>query len=428
MKNCITIELEQQTPMWHFRPDEQGCCLRATEVKPKLDRFIAEMREKNGKKDGVEPPFNYKMSFEAIGEKKKMPCQEERNDKYRNSKKKNLYPLFFGNVRAEHPKKLVFYPNGIKMRVFSLDTALLDEISGYLNVFFAQTTFGTRQDKGFGAFYPKSKTFDESGACYCFETKNMAKDEYPEMFRYIHYFHKMIRSGINENNNYYKSFMFFYAKSLGQTWDKPVIRYNFQMFNPLYKHLSMKEDNKKLSRYKQRESMREEREKQFEKEKSYRESKYLFRDALGLSGIQSWGSYRTSVSIDCVKGGVGRFKSPILYRPVYVDGKYMIYLYLSKIDGIKTYEKKETVMFRITAECNNKKKTMEDMHVYPDFLLERYFDFIIENCKDETKKIGVFDRERRNENLIKDIVLEIFGKDKESGNINFRKLVKYVGK
>lgn len=33
------IELQQLTPMWHFQPDLSGCCLRATEVKPKLDTF-----------------------------------------------------------------------------------------------------------------------------------------------------------------------------------------------------------------------------------------------------------------------------------------------------------------------------------------------------------------------------------------------------
>lgn len=34
------FNLEQITPMWHFQGDDPNCCLRATEVKPKLDKFI----------------------------------------------------------------------------------------------------------------------------------------------------------------------------------------------------------------------------------------------------------------------------------------------------------------------------------------------------------------------------------------------------
>ena len=32
--------LHQETPMIHFQSNEEGACLRGTEVKPKLDKFI----------------------------------------------------------------------------------------------------------------------------------------------------------------------------------------------------------------------------------------------------------------------------------------------------------------------------------------------------------------------------------------------------
>lgn len=38
--------LKQQTPMLHFQYNEQGVCLRASEVKPKLDRFIIKWLER----------------------------------------------------------------------------------------------------------------------------------------------------------------------------------------------------------------------------------------------------------------------------------------------------------------------------------------------------------------------------------------------
>ncbi|MEG1331776.1 MAG: hypothetical protein RSC97_10070, partial [Eubacterium sp.] len=34
------IHLTQITPLIHFQSEEPGACLRASEVKPKLDRFI----------------------------------------------------------------------------------------------------------------------------------------------------------------------------------------------------------------------------------------------------------------------------------------------------------------------------------------------------------------------------------------------------
>ena len=36
----ITYELKQETPIIHFQHNQSGATLRATEVKPKLDRFI----------------------------------------------------------------------------------------------------------------------------------------------------------------------------------------------------------------------------------------------------------------------------------------------------------------------------------------------------------------------------------------------------
>ncbi len=78
--------LEQQTPMIHFQYDEQGVCLRASEVKPKLDKFIVKQvggREKilNDHQDwllgdiknlslteGTPFPLNYKLIIRATGE------------------------------------------------------------------------------------------------------------------------------------------------------------------------------------------------------------------------------------------------------------------------------------------------------------------------------------------------------------------------
>ena len=67
-KYIIRRELEQQTPIIHFQHDQKGATLRATEVKPKLDRFIL---SKMGKKEAEAggwfikdtKSLNYKLRF-----------------------------------------------------------------------------------------------------------------------------------------------------------------------------------------------------------------------------------------------------------------------------------------------------------------------------------------------------------------------------
>jgi len=41
-KYKLTFKLKQHTPIIHFQHDQHGTTLRATEIKPKLDRFLNE--------------------------------------------------------------------------------------------------------------------------------------------------------------------------------------------------------------------------------------------------------------------------------------------------------------------------------------------------------------------------------------------------
>ena len=98
-----TFELEQQTSMWHFQGREAGAALRATEVKPKLDRFLIEWckkmhqldilkEKKNWLADKDHPAFAYKLRIENKGNmvKEQLPG--------RNS-------LFFGNMGDDSDEK-----------------------------------------------------------------------------------------------------------------------------------------------------------------------------------------------------------------------------------------------------------------------------------------------------------------------------------
>ena len=83
-KYKLTFKLKQHTPIIHFQHDQHGATLRATEVKPKLDRFLIEKLQLTQKVNGKEvpkpefkkwfinegkehPALDYKMRFEPVG-------------------------------------------------------------------------------------------------------------------------------------------------------------------------------------------------------------------------------------------------------------------------------------------------------------------------------------------------------------------------
>ena len=51
----LEFTLKQHTPIIHFQHDQDGATLRASEVKPKLDRFIYSkwLDEENGNKENI---------------------------------------------------------------------------------------------------------------------------------------------------------------------------------------------------------------------------------------------------------------------------------------------------------------------------------------------------------------------------------------
>lgn len=79
----LKVQLEAQSPMIHFQHDQAGATLRASEVKPKLDRFLLnKMEQETGKRvavlkedngyavmftDKEHNALNYRMNFEVPG-------------------------------------------------------------------------------------------------------------------------------------------------------------------------------------------------------------------------------------------------------------------------------------------------------------------------------------------------------------------------
>lgn len=165
----LRIELEQYTPLLQFQGSTEGACLRASEVKPKLDAFVLQQLGDACRPEwklettaGHEPALCYKMRFTAKG---KVQIFSNYKDKNRANE---IHPLYFasmGNGNSENwlqdgssRVKGVYYTDGMTMTLISPRfPELLEKIEPLLPAFFALHGFGTRSNKGFGSFGVKEK-------------------------------------------------------------------------------------------------------------------------------------------------------------------------------------------------------------------------------------------------------------------------------
>ncbi|MEZ4773694.1 MAG: hypothetical protein R3D00_10975 [Bacteroidia bacterium] len=191
-----TIPIVQITPLIHFQWTQENPCLRATELKPKIQTFITEdlKRVDNSL-------YNNKEYVEAI--KKFLPDKDgqPRPSPYRldvipNSDPKWYLPVagkydaadgntiskFFGTgpitgipnsayfANAEPLKRdgnkdalrlAVFYDEPLTIRLSSFDPKVLDLVEKAIPYVLAYHNFGTRQSKGFGSFLPEGMSSSE---------------------------------------------------------------------------------------------------------------------------------------------------------------------------------------------------------------------------------------------------------------------------
>lgn len=207
----FSLNLRQHTPLIHFQWRESNATLRATEIKPKLDRFIlnklgrlegeeyvaiAKEQWKLEHKEEDEFCFNNlsvgvkgtylakglgwligKGEHPALNYKIKVCAKDDINTKKKNSStgtdELKSYPLYFGNLKKKESeqKKFKWTDQLINLTLFSLNSDLLRLLNGgkvccfsvsgkdlffsipdLMDEFFLHTNFGSRQSKGFGSF------------------------------------------------------------------------------------------------------------------------------------------------------------------------------------------------------------------------------------------------------------------------------------
>lgn len=202
----LEVKLKQHTPLIHFQWEQEGATLRASEVKPKLDRFIleklVEKKEGDSKEDcynkglkiaktngwliGESKALDYKMRI-VVNNKNNKPVESLVTARYIsettivNNKPKEVEIYSGTSYFAQEEEnigrdpKSVLQKNIDKTYNFNVDkwkeidkkglewkeiilsiTSFYDDlgtsIEGVLREFFICTNFGTRSTKGFGSF------------------------------------------------------------------------------------------------------------------------------------------------------------------------------------------------------------------------------------------------------------------------------------
>ena len=242
-------KLVQHTPLIHFQHSEPHACLRATEVKPKLDRFLIEQLEKDDRfgddrwkkwfvGDGSQQSFDYMMRITPNSE------QVERTHSIENGIERaiaraehrppnasfhEIHKNYFGNMASgnniqdtirETFKESLFYKDGLTLTIRCFIPELLTLIDEHIRGFFMMHNFGTRQRKGFGSFTVDISTepnapkgFDLVGkycpnAYYCKLDGNVNADALLDAVWVLSAF---LRRGFNRGEgNYVRGFVFRY--------------------------------------------------------------------------------------------------------------------------------------------------------------------------------------------------------------------------
>ncbi len=261
-------KLVQHTPLIHFQHSEPHACLRATEVKPKLDRFLIEQLEKDSRfgdgrwkkwfvGDGSQQSFDYMMRItpnsEQVDRTQSIENGIERaiaraEHRSPNASLHEIHKNYFGNMAPgrnleekkeairETFKESLFYKDGLTLTIRCFIPELLALIDEHIRGFFMMHNFGTRQRKGFGSFTVDisaetnaPKEFDLvrkycPNAYYCKLDDNVSADALLDAVWVISGF---LKSGFNLGEpNYVRGFVFRYFQREGNSFanDKAFVK------------------------------------------------------------------------------------------------------------------------------------------------------------------------------------------------------------
>lgn len=373
----LIVKLTQHTPLLHFQPRQDHSTLRASEVKPRLDRYLKNCL-------GVAPPI-YKLHIKSIKDIQCLPIEKPiiRNgqlqfDSKGRPKMRYYSPMYFGNMGEDSTSHKDYRLSGdceMTVTFKDSDKSFFERVKPLIISFFRENNFGTRQSKGYGSFtatIPGVSQTDSPGTY--FFSLNGDLSWYDVMSR-IELFYKSLRSGINgpyDNSLYFKSMMFQYAKDHKKQWDKKSMK---QVF------LNRAESEVQSIKHAHKETF------------SYSTGERKdFRDYLGFSGSspEMWrvDSGRTRYNektkknepvfnsftiaksfLDSGGNSLSRFRSPITFKPVKENNTWKVLILLSEIPITLAQS-------RVVISSEKRNRTSLEMPMASEFSLPDFLKFV----------------------------------------------------
>lgn len=353
----LEVKLKQHTPLIHFQHDQEGATLRASEVKPKLDRFILGKLSREERKIGENQGWirskngktwlDYKLRVEVKDNKPEeylLASSYIREEDMNALGKHNINAIsntpFFAQEkqnnaikRSQNPqiewdiieKKGLLTKGDIYLTISAKDSDLSQIITAQIQSFFVANNFGTRQSKGFGSFTVTDLKCDKQE-----QKLRSVEDLLKESFIFV-YKKRGVVPGISSilstiNNDYRllksgrtrpyaKSKLMLYADSINANigWDKKYIKVNTN-------NRFQKDDN---GRYILQCSPKNRRESYSEKDG------YLYyRAMLGLAEqfeflLENPARQNAKMIVKVSNQDIQRFQSPILFK-VIDDQVYLV--------------------------------------------------------------------------------------------------------
>lgn len=330
----VKFDLKQHTPLIHFQHEQDTATLRASELKPKLDKYILDKlggwndhnipiswRVGKNKAQNDQQSLDYLVSIESDPTSLDQDITGSIEKRYidrRGRSQFEKFPTFFGLMGDENAgsKKFVLYTKN-QVKLTFTNSELRSKVQEHISDFFMHHNFGTRQGKGFGSFYPEnSSNIKTRQLKYWFDvdtrqlppprqtytdTRTIRFRQYYRLFEVLSIFYSSLRSGINQkwgpNPIYFKSMMFMYAKyRMRAQWDKKTIKDD--LFPTFLRKQKVDHPHSELLRYSS-------------------PTKYLLRDLLGLASRSEWfAEYDDTLKTVSVDGTIDRYKSPIFFKPL----------------------------------------------------------------------------------------------------------------
>jgi hypothetical protein len=394
----VTFRLKQHTPIIHFQANQMGATLRATELKPKLDRFLKKYAfggqvPNEFKIDKEKDALDYKVRIEYV----KIDIQDVKNK------------TFFGNM-GKRPndkdfRRTTFVKKPFTIEFISFKKELLNIIKDNFASFLSITNFGTRQSKGFGCFYLDKSDDKYIGILDALNRINMNyiyahyNKSTEKIFSYVEVIYPLIKTGINYPD-YPKKTITLKNGNIKQVPDPKAGRGQKASYYKSYLFQYMLDKNPPIGN-----------EKRFIKENFFRRDKRISNDnipkkyvraLLGVCDGVEFKDHERRGKIEYKNEQIDRFKSPLTFKIV---DNYLIII----ANEINTNMFNQTFIFENNAGDRTFTETIktpnEDEFNLVEFLYSfaDYFNNDIELKDDENKK-NIFDKkieEAKKSNFLK---------------------------